>query len=189
MPQIDKYCRFDSDITAIVVHESVLAQLLQLSVKSIQKHRLNGLPVLLTKDSKCYEYDLLACIAWLQRNLDHAQSKRHGKQADILDMSWISDGEDADIELKKKRIQVLDFDLQIKQGLYIKVEDTDKLLANMAAKFVAMLRNLIKLLPNKLKSKTEAQISKILQSTFSQEIADLKSIIEQNGLTDEGKLA
>ena len=141
---------------------------------------------------KTISYDLLYALAWNANEIDH----KHRPQAD--DFTGVA-GDDDDYksgdtitsknakkakELEEAKLKLIDreiSDIKLKEatGEYIRADDVDKSMVELAVVLLSSWRNLLETLPPLLVKKTQSEARAVLDDEFSAEVKILSKKVNK----------
>ena len=156
----------------ILVMSSVIAYMLNLSQRQISRYVQEGMP----QGEKNW-FDIRAVHEWLSNE----EAKRFEKSivADIDD-DELSEA-DVDIALKKARTKNLLEDTEIKtlkkeilDGVYVKADELDRNMAELAGVFIASLKDMRATLPKILSDRTEDEVIRIMDDEFERAVVKIE---------------
>lgn len=150
-----------------LVTSYVLASMFGVTQRSISNFVKDGMPKL---DGAVY--NIRDCFKWY---MDKEVDKRFEKlTVDDLDDYELSEAQ-VDIALKKARTHNLIEDTQIKSlkkdildGVYVKADELDRNMAELAGIFVSALKDIRATMPKILANRTEEEVTQILDDEFEQ---------------------
>lgn len=160
-----------------------LSNILGVTVDTIKDYENKGMPRSKYSLKTFILYDLKECIDWILLNIDSKRTKRKNKATSLPDTinenDWKTRKERADALKTEESAEIEKIKKKELLKELVKVEDTDKAMAELGAIFVSNYRNDLKLLPVLLSKKEQRDIKNILDKHYEDRIDNMEKIVNK----------
>lgn len=159
----------------MIVSQKEFLDLADVSRTALAEWRKQGFPVV--KDGSKIMIDVIDGLSWQQVHTKTSPLKLDNYSSD-------EDGLSVEDQLRVKRMEKLDLEMEIQKGLYIPIDEVDQTTAQMVSLLINQYRQLLKILPNQLAKKTETHVKKALDFAFKNRIEELERLFKEESDAD-----
>ena len=175
------------DNTAYITRKN-LSKLLRVSTQQVIAYEKKDNPLRRADiGEKAIHYELLYALKWNADEIDHsarpqgdnftgvassdAEEYKDGDKITTKNAKKAKELEEAKIKLRER--EKLDITIKEMKGEYIRAEDVDKNMTELAVILLSSWRNLLETLPPLLAKKTQDEVHTILDDEFKTEVSEL----------------